>query len=53
MFDSGSSHPLPQASLLDEVLFKPPNLLIQEVVGLVNLADCDVGQRGCRAVIEE
>ena len=38
-------HPLAQTALLQEFLFQPPKLLIQQIVGLVNQAYGNVGDQ--------
>ncbi len=41
--EAGAGHPLAQAALFQEVLLQPPELLVNQVVGLVNQADGNVG----------
>lgn len=38
-----------QATFLQEILFQAPQLLVEQVVGLVNQANNDVGD-GCRRI---
>ena len=51
--ESDLEHPLPQASLFKKILLQSAELLIQEVVGLVNETDGDVGQHLGRAGFHE
>jgi len=41
--ETGAGHAFAEAALLEEVLFEPADLLIEEVIGLVDEADDDVG----------
>jgi hypothetical protein len=54
---SGPGHALPQAAFFEEVLFESPELLVEQVVGLLDQAKDDVGDvsvRGqlCTATLE-
>jgi hypothetical protein len=51
--DPGAGHPLAQAAFLDKVLFKPEQLLIHQIVGLVDPADRDIGNRSGRTSLYE
>lgn len=38
-----AGHPFPNSALVDEIFFQPPNLLIDQIVGLMNQTKRDVG----------
>ena len=43
--EAGAGHALAQAALVQEILFQSAELLVEQVVGLVDQADGDVGDR--------
>jgi len=43
VIEAGAGHALAQAALFQEILFQSAELLVNEVVGLMNQADGDVG----------
>lgn len=49
VFKSRSGHAFPDAAFLDEVAFESANLLIEQVIGLVDQADRDIGHDFCGA----
>ena len=51
--EAGAGHALAEAAFGEEVLFEPPELLIEEVVGLVNETDDDVGDSVAGAGFDE
>ena len=48
-----AGHPLTQAALLEEVFFKPAQLLVEQIVGLMDQANGDVGRNLRRPSLEE
>lgn len=50
---AGAGHLLADAAIFHEVLFQTTDLLVEEVVGLVDEAEGDVGENGGVAVIEK
>ena len=50
---AGAGHLLADAAIFHEVLFQMADLLVEEVVGLVDEADGDVGKDGGGAVFEK
>ena len=53
MFEAGAGHAFAEAAFFEEVFFEAADLLVEEVVGLVDEADGDVGEGSGRAVLEE
>ena len=51
--EAGAGHLLADAAVLDEVFFELADLLVEEVVGLVDQAERNVGEDGGRAVFEK
>jgi hypothetical protein len=51
--ESGAGHALAQTTLLEEILFETVELLIEEVIGLVNKTDENVGHDLRRAGFDE
>ena len=51
--ESGFGHLLADAAFFDEVLFQPAALLVEQVVGLMDEADGDVGEDIGRAGVHE
>ncbi len=47
--EAGAGHALTEAAFSEEVLFEAAELLVEEVVGLVNDADDDIGHHFGRA----
>ena len=52
LLEPRARHPLAEAALLEKIFLKPRNLAVDEVVGLVDQADCDVGDHFGRARLE-
>lgn len=50
--EAGFGHSLAEAALLEEVFFEATDLLVEEVVGLMNAADGDVGEGLRRASVD-
>ena len=51
VFEAGAGHAFAEAAFLHEVFFEPADLLVEEVVGLVDDADRDVGQGSGRVLL--
>lgn len=47
--ETGAGHAFAEAALFEKIAFEPPELLVEQVVGLVNEADEDVGNDVWRA----
>ena len=53
MRETDAGHAFAQAPLFDEVLFQTAKLLVEQVVGLMNQADRDVGNGLRRTCFDE
>jgi hypothetical protein len=49
----GFGHPLAQAALFDEFFLQRLQLLIQQIIGLVNQTDCNIGDHIRRASFDK
>ena len=47
--EAGAGHAFAEAAFLQEILFEPPELLVEQVVGLVDQANKNVGHYFGRA----
>lgn len=53
MLQTGAGHPLAQATVLHEIFLQPADLLVEQVVGLVDEAEGDIGHDFRRAGFAE
>lgn len=53
MLEAGAGHCFAETAFLEEVFFEAADLLVQQIVGLVDEADGDVGQGSGWAIVEE
>jgi hypothetical protein len=50
---SGTGHALAETAFRQEILLKPADLPVEQIVGLVNQANCDVGDDGSGSGLNE
>ena len=51
--EAGAGHSLAESSFIEEVFFKPSDLLVEQIVGLVDQADDDIGDNVTGAGFKE